>query len=177
MWRGDREAGCIGLERRAAFREDESHARGQAGVKWGVRPAERPPAHALYSPAQLVSVIWGVCEGGVGGLLVGRAVKGGGNAGCVDRKDECARVRASRELEGGQRILRGIWFRGKGPSSMQHMPSLSQAGQLSLTIKKATATTMLLLLMLITTIITEAGRAQGNQPIVLNKEIKGDPMF
>lgn len=28
-------------------------------------------------------------------------------------------------------ILRGIWFRGKGPSSTQHMPSLSQAGQLS----------------------------------------------
>lgn len=107
MWRGDREAGCIGLEGRAAFREDESHARGQAGVKWGVRPAERPPAHALYSPAQLVSVIWGVCEWGVGGLLVGRAVKGGGNAGCVDRKDECARVRISRELEGGAADLKG----------------------------------------------------------------------
>lgn len=44
-----READQISLESRAAFGEDESHARGQAGVKWGVRPAEQPrPAHCIH---------------------------------------------------------------------------------------------------------------------------------
>lgn len=36
----------------------------------------------------------------------------------------------------GVGVLRGIWFRGEGPSSTQHMPSLSQAGQLSRLILK-----------------------------------------
>lgn len=96
VWRRDREAGCIGLERRTAFREDESHARGQAGVKWGVRPAERPPAHALYSPTQLVSVIWGVCEGG------GRAVGGQGCEGWRERRLrwQKGRVCSSARFEG-----------------------------------------------------------------------------
>lgn len=43
-------------------------------------------------------------------------------------------------IGGGRWILRGIWFRGKGPSSTQHMPSLSQAGQLSHIIIKQTVT-------------------------------------
>lgn len=43
-------------------------------------------------------------------------------------------------IDGGQWILRGIWFTGKGPSFTQHMPSLSQAGQLSHIIIKETVT-------------------------------------
>lgn len=44
-----READRISLESRVAFGEDESHARGQASVKWGVRPAEQPrPAHCIH---------------------------------------------------------------------------------------------------------------------------------
>lgn len=46
----------------------------------------------------------------------------------------CSSVRLG-ELEWGG-VLRGIWFRGEGPSSTQHMPSLSQAGQLSRLILK-----------------------------------------
>lgn len=62
------------MEGRAAFREDESHARGQAGVKWGVRPAERPrPTHCVHprSWCQLSGVFVR------GDVVVGRAAKGG----------------------------------------------------------------------------------------------------
>lgn len=68
------ETDCIGVEGRAAFREDESHARGQAGVKWGVRPAERPrPTHCVHprSWCQLSGVFVR------GDAVVGRAAKGG----------------------------------------------------------------------------------------------------
>lgn len=72
--------------------------------------------------------------------MQGWAGWGGGNAGCVDRKDECARVSVWGNWMGGKWLLRGIWFRGEGPSSTQHMPSLSQAGQLSYIIRKEMVT-------------------------------------
>lgn len=62
------------MEGRAAFGEDESHARGQAGVKWGVRPAERPwLTHCVHprSWCQLSGVFVR------GDAVVGRAAKGG----------------------------------------------------------------------------------------------------
>lgn len=128
------ETDCIGVEARAAFREDESHARGQAGVKWGVRPAERArPTHCVHprSWCQLSGVFVR------GDAVVGRAAKGGVEgtpAALTERTSVLECAVGGIGVWGG--VLRGIWFRGEGPSSTQHMPSLSQAGQLSRLILK-----------------------------------------
>lgn len=54
------------------FGEDDSHARGQTSVKWGVSPAELPwPMHCTHQCS--------CCQ------LSG--VAGGGGAACVDRKE------------------------------------------------------------------------------------------
>lgn len=138
VWRGDRDrphrrGGESGFQGGRVTCQRSSRCQVGSEASWAA------PAHALCSPAQLVSVIWGVCEGRRGGGP-GCEGWGGGNAGCVDRKDECARVCGWGNWSGaggvGGGVLRGIWFRGEGPFSTQHMPSLSQAGQLSRLILK-----------------------------------------
>lgn len=90
VWRGDRDrlhrcGGESGFQGGWVTCQRSSRCQVGSEASWAA------PAHALCSPAQLVSVIWGVCEGRRGG---GQGCEGwgGGNAGCVDRKDECARV-------------------------------------------------------------------------------------
>lgn len=107
---------------RAAFREDDSHARGQTSVKWGVSPAELPwPKHCAHqcSCCQLS----GAFAWWAGGVLIKRRVLvcvfgGRGQAG-----------------DGGLLELGGIWSSYPWKSAlfhfcMQHMLSLSQAGHL-----------------------------------------------